>query len=550
MSSALNRLCFRTAPYYSSLSYLLLQGLPQKMLLRTCSAVCLKNAPPCLGSFRFISRSAARCEDSKIDDSGRATATQKVVYPRRKLKPKVMLHPMIHGENPFQRSFRSLKHDYDLAKSIIQNKPPPPFMSSTDVLIIGGGLLGSSIAHHLLQSTGPGLNVTLVEKNPPELSSSLKVLNNNLHQQLRIKPCLEMAQYAVDYYRKLNLTFSDPDLPPIDVEFFPNNSLQLANDSEADTLSDLSELYREMGWRHQMLSPAMLRRKFPWLNVEGVSAGCLGLQREGVINKLKAVAAMRSWAKKDKVNITQGEVIGFEFVDQTDFYSPQMALKHFYSPRRAVIQTPSGDIIKRQFGYLIIAAGTSVNDLLDMLNVDGELLKLPIQSQKCSKYEISCPQGPGIEMPMIMESNGMKFRKSDILSSYVVWDDTSCEGNNTEDDLKADESLFREKLFPQLTNRVPSFKDSKLISSQAGLTAKSVWDDNIFVGPIPSLYNVVLAAGLGNDEFLYAPAAGRGVADIILEREFSSIDLNCFRLERIEKKIKLNKVSYDLLYNN
>lgn len=68
--------------------------------------------------------------------------------------------------------------------------------------------------------------------------------HNGLHHQMRLKPTLEMSQYAFEFYRTLGETFDDPDLPKLDIHFQPNNSLKLASGKEAEELEGLSGLYK------------------------------------------------------------------------------------------------------------------------------------------------------------------------------------------------------------------------------------------------------------------------------------------------------------------
>lgn len=75
-------------------------------------------------------------------------------------------------------------------------------------------------------------------------SRSLSVAHNGLYHQMRMKPTLEMSQYAFEFYRTLGETFGDPDLPKLDVQFQPSNSLKLAAGKDAQELEDLSGLYK------------------------------------------------------------------------------------------------------------------------------------------------------------------------------------------------------------------------------------------------------------------------------------------------------------------
>lgn len=76
------------------------------------------------------------------------------------------------------------------------------------------------------------------------LSSSLQVGRNDLYQQLKVKPSVEMALYAAEYYRNLCHHYNDPDLPNMTVDFQPNSSLRLSSEKDAEEMEELAAMYR------------------------------------------------------------------------------------------------------------------------------------------------------------------------------------------------------------------------------------------------------------------------------------------------------------------
>lgn len=66
---------------------------------------------------------------------------------------------------------------------------------------------------------------------------------NDLYQQLKLRPNVEMAQYAAEFYRKLCKHYN-PDLPQMNIDFHPNSSLRLVSEQGVGELEDLSALYR------------------------------------------------------------------------------------------------------------------------------------------------------------------------------------------------------------------------------------------------------------------------------------------------------------------
>lgn len=521
------------------------------MMLPSLSRVTLKKTVHKTSVCRFISQTTWRSKDGSDESREGAQQHSKAPYPQKLKYPDLEedILPRVHESNsisygdPVKRSKRALAYDFVKFKALLEGKPIPPFLSNADILIVGGGLVGSAIAAELLERSGSGMNVAVLETDPPETSTSFHVGWNGIYQQMKLKPLLEMSLFAFDYYRQLGLTYSDPDLPSnVNLEFTPCNSLQLFTEADENLLDDLSAMYLESGFNHQISSPELLKQKFPWMNVDGFAVGCLGMNKEGWVNKMNALSLMRARAKKYGAHFIQGKLLHVDFINMSQYASSPNNVRQYFTPRVAVMQLPHGVIERQQFGYLIIAAGASVHNIMDMLDVGlQEVMKIPLSVQKTSCFEIHCPGGPGIDMPFLIDPSGLKIRKTDIRNSYVVWDDKNCEDAKSFHDLEPNNAYFYEKLLPKLISRIPSFQEAKLKSSYAGLLDVSTWDKNPFLGYVHPLYNTIVASGFGNDEFLFAPGAAKAIGELILDGRQQTIDTSCFRLERVPNDIRLNQ---------
>ena len=60
-------------------------------------------------------------------------------------------------------------------------------------------------------------------------------------------------------------------------------------------------------------------------------------------------------------------------------------------------------------------------------------------------------------------------------------------------------------------------------------------DNNAVVGKHPKYGNVYIASGFTGRSLMQAPGIGRALTELITTGSYQSIDLNCFRVERIPK---------------
>jgi len=101
------------------------------------------------------------------------------------------------------------------------------------------------------------------------------------------------------------------------------------------------------------------------------------------------------------------------------------------------------------------------------------------------------------------------------------------------DDFVEDHSLWQEKVWPAIANRIPQFDAIKLINSWVGHYAYNVLDQNAIVGAHDQVENFLFANGFSGHGFQQAPAMGRGIAELITYGEYRSLDLTPFSYQRV-----------------
>ena len=103
---------------------------------------------------------------------------------------------------------------------------------------------------------------------------------------------------------------------------------------------------------------------------------------------------------------------------------------------------------------------------------------------------------------------------------------------------------FDEMVWPALAKQVPAFAAVRLTSARAGYYDFNTFDQNGIVGPHAELDNLVLANGFSGHGVMHSPAAGRAVAEILIDSQASFLDVGCLGLERFANGKLLRETAF------
>ena len=113
------------------------------------------------------------------------------------------------------------------------------------------------------------------------------------------------------------------------------------------------------------------------------------------------------------------------------------------------------------------------------------------------------------------------------------------EDDPDEPELMIDEAVFAERIWPVLAARIPAFEEVKLTGGWAGYYDMNLFDHNGIVGPHPAAPSLLHVAGFSGHGMQHAPGIGRGVAELIAEGGFISLDLSPLATDRLARGEKL-----------
>jgi glycine/D-amino acid oxidase-like deaminating enzyme len=368
------------------------------------------------------------------------------------------------------------------------------------VVIVGGGAVGSSSAYHLATHPRFRGEITVVERDPTYARASSMLSASGIRQQFSTPVSIRMSQYGLGFIRDAARALAvDGDAPLL--AFKEHGYLFLATEDGLPTLQENVALQRSMGAAIALLGPQSLVERFPWLSTEGLVAGAFGESGEGSFDGPALLMALRRKAR----------ALGVRYVAQecTGFLRRGEAVSG--------VQLADGSVL--DCDAAVVSAGPWSGRVASFLGID-----MPIVPRKRMVYVISCREKLP-RCPLVIDPTGIWFRQE---GELFLCGRSPGEGEPDPDEppLEVTEDMFFDYVWPVLAERVPAFAAVRIASSWAGYYELNLLDHNGIVGRHPAAPNVVFAAGFSGHGMQHSPATGRGVAELIADGAFTTLDLS------------------------
>jgi sarcosine oxidase len=378
-----------------------------------------------------------------------------------------------------------------------------------DVLVIGGGVIGSAVAYFLTAEPAFDGRVTVVERDPTYATSSTALSVASIRQQFSTPENIRMSLFGAEFFRSAGQYLAvDGEAP--DIAFRESGYLFLATEESLPILESNHHTQLDCGAAVALLTPAELRMRFPWLAVDDLAAGSLGLANEGWLDSYALLQAFKQKAISLGVRYLRDEVVGLERQGN----------------RLVAAELASGD--RLEFGLAVNAAGPRANRLAAMAGLD-----LPVRARKRIVHVIDCPQ-PIADCPLVIDPTGLYFRPEgrNFLSGISPAPDQDPDQDPDSDDLELANDLFA-TIWPLLARRVPAFETLKLVRAWAGHYAYNTLDQNAILGPHPEVENLYFTNGFSGHGLQQSPAVGRAMSELITFGSYRTLDLSRFGYGRI-----------------
>ncbi len=376
-----------------------------------------------------------------------------------------------------------------------------------DVVIAGGAAMGSSTAYHLASQPGFSGRVLVVEKDSTYAKAASALSLSSVRQQFSSPVNIRVGLFGVEFLRHaaelLAVDGEAPDLP-----LRENGYLYLATEAGAPILRENHAIQLREGADIVLLDPGEVARRFPHVNVEDVALAAWGQRGEGWFDGYALTQAYRRKARSLGVVYREDEVVEVER----------------QGSRVIGVRLKSGERVA--CGVFVDAAGASgAAKLARDLGVD-----IPVRARKRCVFVFEAKERFE-NSPLIVDTTGVYVRPEGRV--YLAGVSPPETDDPDSDDFDVVWSQFDDIIWPALAHRVPAFEALKVTRAWAGHYDLNIFDHNAIVGRLPGADNAYLAAGFSGHGMQQSPAVGRGLAELIAQGRYVSLDLADFGFERI-----------------
>ncbi len=377
------------------------------------------------------------------------------------------------------------------------------------VVIVGGGVMGCSLAFWLASDPGFAGEIVVLERDPSYRWASSARSASSVRQQFSTPVNIQIGRFGVAFLREVGRWLAvDGDVPPVNL--MEGGYLFLATPDRLAVLEDNHRVQRAHGADVVLLSRDELHARFPWLNVDDLAAGSLGLSGEGWFDGWALLQGFRRKAARLGARYVAAEMVAADRDDR----------------RIVAVRTADGGRIEGE--VFVNAAGPWAGQVAAMFGVS-----LPVEARRRSVFAFGCPEPPR-PCPLLIDTSGTWLRPEG--AGFICGAPPPPERDLPDLPLEeVDHELFEEVVWPALAHRVPAFERLRVTNAWSGYYEMNTFDANGLVGPHPELDNLLCANGFSGHGIQQAPAVGRGLAEWIVHGRYLTLDLSPLSPERLAR---------------
>ncbi|RJF96052.1 NAD(P)/FAD-dependent oxidoreductase [Noviherbaspirillum saxi] len=376
-----------------------------------------------------------------------------------------------------------------------------------DVLIAGGGIVGCYVAYFLKQQN-PAMEVAVIEPDPTYEYASTVRASGGARRLFSCPENIEMSNFSIERIKNFSAEMS-VDGVPAPIDWVEQGYLFIVQGSRAlQMLEENAQVQQALGADIRMLDREGLKQLFPSMHVDDLD-GAAYSPKDGWCDPNSFLQGTRKKTKSLGVEFISDRVSGFTWSSDT------------------IVGATLSSGTTLAADYFVNAAGAWSAQVSAMAG-----MVLPVSPLR--RFEHYFTGHRQIEpLPYVKDLNRLAFRSEGQGFSGGLVNSHEPRGFNFD----VDHHYFEEVVWPALAHRFPiAFEGVKCHRTWSGLYEQSELDGNPIIGSWTGNHeNFYVVSGFSGHGMMHAPAAGRGVAELINKGRFETIDLSRLGYERVLK---------------
>ena len=373
-----------------------------------------------------------------------------------------------------------------------------------DVAVIGGGIVGSSVAY-FLKTLAPSISVAVIEPDPTYALASTLRASGGCRVQFSCPENIEMSLFGIDFIRHFDERMGT-GAHPAHAEWVEGGYLFIVPPDRIAQLEANVRIQRAHGCTVDLLGPRELAERFPSMRVDDLGAGAHS-PHDGWCDPHGLLWGLRRKA------IELGAVYFEDRVVSATVDAHAVRQLHLAGGARIACDA------------VVNAAGAWAGEVANLMG-----MQLPVGPLR--RFEHYFTAGSPIErLPYVKDTARLAFRSEGPGFSCGLVDSDAVRGF----DFEVDHGYFERVVWPAVAHRFPPLEAARCHRTWSGLYEQCELDGNPVIGAwnahLPNLYTV---AGFSGHGMMHAPAAGRAIAELIVDGRFTSIDLSRLGYARVE----------------
>ncbi|MBS1302347.1 FAD-binding oxidoreductase [Loktanella sp. SALINAS62] len=377
-----------------------------------------------------------------------------------------------------------------------------------DVVIVGGAIYGFAIAWFLATDPDFDGRVLVVERDPTYARAGTSLTNSCIRQQFSDPLNVRISQFGAAYIKDFRAQMGlGDDVPHLALHSF--GYMYLADTPAfADALLQAQQMQVSFGAATRHMMPDDIAQAYPFYQLDDIIAGNHNTVDEGYFDGGTLFDWWKRGARQKGVTYVTDTVVG---LDRT-------------GDRITAVHLMDGG--KVGCDWCVNCAGTRGAQIAQMAGI-----ALPVEPRKRYSFVFKAETPLDRDLPLTIDPSGVHVRQDGAyyLAGCPPDDDPAVD----HDDFGFDHSLWENKVWPAIANRVPAFEKVKVVNSWVGHYDYNLLDQNAVLGPHPQVANFVLANGFSGHGLQQSPAIGRGLAERIVHGAYRTLDLSPLSYDRI-----------------